>query len=620
MFRPRLLVVVVALAAILVAAPAAQTQELRFRLRRAPVVSGPAIPYAAPLPPCTTPAFPGTPVGSASNSSDNSLYEEVRRRAELGEAKEFSLFRAPTPPLKLSRNLPEWERARYLILAMPEAPLANRDQFKTYAGIMKHALEVTDVLVLINGNRPENLKRFVRLLEENKLQDKLAPAFSSSEQAKAAANQIHVVPLEVNTLWIRDYGPIFATTEAGKLCILDSMYRDLRGEQQKKEINAKIGGIFSTLTAQADTSSRNDDDRVPTILATSLGNRFLNETISVVRTPLQLSGGDFFTDGAGTGFISTDTLMNNGGDTVWVNRLLREYYGISRVIYLEALPGVTIKHIDMFFRPVDGNTFILADYPDDVPASSAFFDILHKEARQTLERNVDIIKRNYPNAKIVRVSMPPLQFYPDRTDMVRCSSEVVRSAGLDPFDYNEDELIEQAIKLGSKTETSRAKVMMQQVAAWRKTVKAPVDEFEIRDELRRIGPQIDSLEAKKRAGLATSTDLEDLKRLLARETDLSKELKLRMLDLESLYFTYANAVHLKGESKEKVLVPSYRQFQKMEQTVRNQFKLAYPNAEIVFIPADKFAVQFGALHCMTCVMPEHRPYAATGKGTLTTAR
>ena len=236
MFRPALFAAATALAAVLISSPPAPTQEPRFRLlpRRTPpmVGYGPTVPQFVPVQPFAAPPAP----------VENNIYDEVRRRAELAEIKEFSLFRAATPPLKLGRSLPEWERARYLILAVPENVLMSRELFAPFAEVMRHALDVTDVLVMLDGNRPSHLKRFVRLLEDNKLQDRLVPAYSSGERKRGEGYRIHVVPLEIDTLWVRDYGPAFATTDSGKLCILDSMYRDLRQEQQKKETSFGIGG------------------------------------------------------------------------------------------------------------------------------------------------------------------------------------------------------------------------------------------------------------------------------------------------------------------------------------------------------------------------------------------
>ena len=95
---------------------------------------------------------------------------------------------------------------------------------------------------------------------------------------------------------------------------------------------------------------------------------------------------------------------------------------------------------------------------------------------------------------------------------------------------------------------------------------------------------------------------------------LERDLIFRLAALRPYYHTYLNALHLKGDGREKVLVPGYRNYKKLEPEVRTQFQQAYPKAEIVFIPSDTLIRQLGAVHCMTCVLPDPAPAARTEKG------
>jgi agmatine/peptidylarginine deiminase len=405
------------------------------------------------------------------------------------------------------------------------------------------------------------------------------------------------------------------------LCILDSIYRPIRQEQRLQE---QAGSPFTAPGGSA--SKRTQDDQVPTLLATALGHRFLGEPIAVARVPLQLAGGDFFTDGAGTGFSSANTLMENGGDVAWVNRLFREYYGLARVVYLEVLPG-TIPHIDMFFRPVDGNTFLLAKYPPDVPASSTYYDLIHQEAHQILERNAEILRATFPGAKLIRVTMPPLHFPTDRREMVRSSERVLRSADLDPEDYpDDDDLIAKALQLGAPadrpTDRPLAARMKRQVAEWKKTTAlSPDDEFDLMPKARETKRRRDELERRLLSGKDTPEDRAEFKQVDARWKELLNKLdQLLTQNGPTLFHTYLNALHLKGEGREKVLVPVYKLHKKLENDVRKSFELAYPKAEVVFIPADLMVRQFGAIHCMTCVVPDLRPAGSAQKSAATAGR
>src|SRR5207247_82596 len=99
--------------------------------------------------------------------------------------------------------------------------------------------------------------------------------------------------------------PVFAVTSADRLCVLDSMYREIRTEPKSLT-------LFTL--GPPGRAKRVHDDQVPTVLAPQLGRRYLEQPITVVRPPLQMWGGDLFTDGAGNGFTSTNTLVMNGGD------------------------------------------------------------------------------------------------------------------------------------------------------------------------------------------------------------------------------------------------------------------------------------------------------------------
>jgi agmatine/peptidylarginine deiminase len=551
------------------------------------------------------------------------VYDEVRRRAELKGLDEFGLFRAATPPVKLARVLPEWERARYLILALPEVVSLdprNGPAFEaTFLNVIREAVEVTDVLVLLDSARPRYLRRFVRLLGEQGLGDRLAPAFEPAGRADGPP-RVHIVPVATDSYWVRDFGPLFATAEDGRLCVLDTMYRDIRGEERRREQVSLIalGGIS---LGGANPGIRNDDDRVPTLLAPTLSSRLVREPVRVIRPPLQLWGGDFYTDGAGTGFTSTNTLEMNGGDEVWVNRLFREYFGVKRMVYLEPLPGNTIKHVDMFFRPAGPKTFLLADYPADVPASSPYYDHLHRETRAVLDRNAEILRAAYPGAQLIRVPMPPLEFKADRLDMRRASIQYLQKArvSLDDFD-SDDEFIEAALRraiANGKGDAARpqATAMLRLVADWREEV-APrkEDEFELGQQLTLVRENIRQLEVLtelRRDGSVSSADAVRLRILRADQKALEQKLDALRADgvfeSRALYHTYLNAVHLRGATAEKVLVPAYYQYRKMEPAVREQFQRAYPNADVAFVNADLLVRQLGALHCMTCVVPDHRP-------------
>jgi agmatine/peptidylarginine deiminase len=549
---------------------------------------------------------------------------QLHQRTEL---QEYDLLRRPTLPVKLTRLLPEWERARYVILALPIQVFSQEEVSATFLEVIRHSLDVTDVILLVNDADLSNLWRLFQLLEKQNLQGRVISAFDKAglprlREAPGGApagpqGVIHIIPLSVDSYWVRDYGPVFATVKSNRLCILDSIYRDVRAEPSSQGWDSLLAGNIN---------KRLKDDQVPTVLASLLATRHLEGPITLVRPPLQLWGGDLFSDGTGNGFTSSNTVTMNGGEEALVNATLREYYGLNRVTYLEPLPGSTIKHVDMFFRPADQNTFVLAQYPAAVPASVPVHDYLHKEVHATLERNAKILEKQFPGSKLIRVPMPPLSFIQDRHDMVRSSLDALSSIALSPADWllqgelsghmagnYEDFVIDFAL-VYSRSNTkdvkpagARSVQMLGQVSKWREAKGVPAEDVDqAENKIKFLGKSIKDLDEKRRkSGLSLQE-----RRTLKNKTEEYKA-RLDELFLRCKYKSYLNAVHIKGRFKEKVLVPSYRAHRDMEMAVKREYQRAYPKAEIVFISADKLSEQYGALHCMTCVVPELPATSAT---------
>src|SRR5215470_13480654 len=131
----------------------------------------------------------------------------------------------------------------------------------------------------------------------------------------------------LDTRWVRDYGPFFGSDKAGNLYLLDTMYYDVRAQNEQTE--------------------RSNDDLIPYFILDFIRGENINPRS--LRPPLILDGGDFFTDGEGVCFTSTETLLRNGSNKEDMNMLFKLYFGCMRTIYLRPLPGPTVKHVDMFF-------------------------------------------------------------------------------------------------------------------------------------------------------------------------------------------------------------------------------------------------------------------------------
>jgi len=170
----------------------------------------------------------------------------------------------------------------------------------------------------------------------------------------------------LESFWMVDYGPAFVEDGSGVLSIVDPRYYTMR-------VN---------------------DDAVPTKLAAGLG-------VNVFRPDIGIEGGNFFSDGRGTCFISGMAVAENGPQTeADLTEILRAYYGCDKTIWLWPLYGEPTGHIDMFFKNASATTVLVGQYAPAVDPDNA----------SLLEMNVQILAAE-TNADgspfdILRVPMP----------------------------------------------------------------------------------------------------------------------------------------------------------------------------------------------------------------------
>ena len=299
----------------------------------------------------------------------------------------------------------------------------------TFLKILADLSAHTNVVVLVRGLGHD----------EDAIHDtvELMKTFPNSATVLNSA-RVQFVQVPVRTKWVRDYGPIFVKGGDGKIICVDPRYEtDRQSLEQTREIARMkdlIGAILKQQAKNTDLKKQQDadeadepdqageadeeekqeqaeastyretrlfDDVSPSLLAPRLRQRnkesVLPYPINVVRPPLALDGGDFFTDGKGVGFTSTETLQSNGGNIELINEVFQEYFGIREVVYLQPLPGSTVKHIDMFFKPVTDRILLLGKY--EGPGVGAYAPSLQAEAQRVLSYNLRILKDFYRNRK-----------------------------------------------------------------------------------------------------------------------------------------------------------------------------------------------------------------------------
>ena len=175
-----------------------------------------------------------------------------------------------------------------------------------------------------------------------------------------------------NSIWVRDYGPwsVYAGV-SDTLKIIDWIYN----------------------------RPRPLDDAVPVYFA-----NYTSLPIYQTTTPpydLIATGGNFMTDGHGTGFSSNLILDENPGKTEsQINLIMNKFMGLDRYIKMQTLPYDDIHHIDMHMKLLDEETLLVGQYPLGVADGPQ------------IEANLQYILNNFLTCygrpyKVVRIPMPP---------------------------------------------------------------------------------------------------------------------------------------------------------------------------------------------------------------------
>ncbi|MBL0097913.1 MAG: agmatine deiminase family protein [Bacteroidetes bacterium] len=251
------------------------------------------------------------------------------------------------------RTIAEWEELQALVVG-----------WKSYPTILRQIVAAAKVetRVIIVYTTPDN------------------PASLTSYLASGGVDTINVTFLAapVNSVWARDYGPWSAyTNDVDSLITIDWIYN----------------------------RPRPSDDAVPVAVSNYIGTPLYQTTTA----PWNLvhTGGNFMTDGFGTGFSSELVLEENssaGGFGInhtpaEVDTIMKQFMGINRYIIMDKLPYDVIHHIDMHMKLLDEETLLVGEYPPGVADGPQ------------IEANLQFVLANYNSVygtpyKVIRIPMP----------------------------------------------------------------------------------------------------------------------------------------------------------------------------------------------------------------------
>jgi len=236
--------------------------------------------------------------------------------------------------------------------------LSARELLDAHADVFFQIVAATHrrVKVVVLVNDEQQVRRVRRILSEGGL--------------PAGAVLCRRVPH--NTMWVRDYGPVFVEAARGGHLVLDGVYA---------------------------SPDRGADDRVPAALARTL-------KLGRVNLPLDFEGGNLLSNGAGL-LITTTTLVDKNAarqlDQPRLERLLRRYFGGQQVLWLEPLCGEPTGHVDMFAAFVAVDTVLVRKYNAQVDPLNAA--VLDRNARRLAQARLPGGGR----LRVVRIPMPDNQ-------------------------------------------------------------------------------------------------------------------------------------------------------------------------------------------------------------------
>ncbi|MFP4052303.1 MAG: agmatine deiminase family protein [Phycisphaerae bacterium] len=222
-----------------------------------------------------------------------------------------------------------------LIIGAGEMVLQHEQLFVQFVSA---AHEHAEVIALVNDE--EQLMRGQELLCDSNLPEDAA--------------RFLVVPVE--SMWVRDFGPLFVQCSDGQVRIFDTVYAQDDGDEDSLDV----------------------DNDVPRALGTVM-------KLPVVRMKLRIEGGNLLNNGDGLCVTSTTPIGVNASHGLVDTGVAEELsqLGFRRWLYLRPLEGEPTGHVDMFVQFLAPNVVVVGQYdPSEDPVNAAICD----EAAATLAR------------------------------------------------------------------------------------------------------------------------------------------------------------------------------------------------------------------------------------------
>lgn len=211
------------------------------------------------------------------------------------------------------------------------------------------------------------------------------------EDAGVERDRVHFLVHPLDSMWIRDFGPIFIRRSDGTGSIVDTYY-----------------------SARDELGPRPLDDQFPLVLANALG-------LQCSYVPIALEGGNLVHNGNGLGVSSLKLLDRNrfrkfSGEEF--TGLMNTYFSLKTLTLVPSIPGEQTGHADMFATFVDSKNVVIAQA---LPEETA-------EVRSHIERAAQLVGEQIVDGLPVQVHRIPLP--PRKDGMWRSYTNVFYVNGL----------------------------------------------------------------------------------------------------------------------------------------------------------------------------------------------
>lgn len=260
---------------------------------------------------------------------------------QISQYRTDGITTAPTGPVRASA---EWEEIDALIIAWVSYPVILKE-------IVRYAVDETEVYIVCTDS---------------------ATVKNNLTLNGIPLTHVHYVLAPFNTIWCRDYGPWnIYSNDVDSLALIDWIYNRPRPK----------------------------DDTVPSAIERFTGLPMYQTTVAP--TDLIHTGGNFMTDGLGTGFSSNLIVDENPGHSIpEIDTIMKQFMGINRYIKMNTLPYDDIHHIDMHMKLLDEETLLVGEYPTGIADGPM------------IESNLQTVLNTYNSPfgtpyKVIRIPMPP---------------------------------------------------------------------------------------------------------------------------------------------------------------------------------------------------------------------